>query len=83
MSTKRCTYTTIWTISQLQGAVVSLSLSPDEVDVLAGTDAGKMYRVLIADMTFVEIAAAHVTPIAAVDFGRQPEANAIADGNSQ
>jgi WD40 repeat protein len=65
-----------WTLEgecQLEGAVVSLSLSPDEVDILAGTNAGKMYRVLIADMTFVEVAASHITPVAAVDFGKRSD----------
>ena len=65
-----------WTLEgecQLQGAVVSLSLSPDEGDVLAGTTAGKMYRVLLEDMTFVEVAASHVTPIRAAAFGRRSD----------
>ena len=34
---------------------------PDEADVLAGTTAGKMYRVLLDDMSFVEVAASHAT----------------------
>jgi WD40 repeat protein len=53
----------------LNGKVVSLSLSPDEVELLVGTSSGKIYRVLTADMSVAEIAASHISPVTAVTFG--------------
>ena len=35
---------------KVRGRVVSLSMSPDGVEMLAGTDAGYVYRVLTEDL---------------------------------
>jgi len=60
-----------WTLEgevQLEGKIVSMSVSPDGIDILTGTDKGKMYRVLVQDMSFVEVASSQISPIVGVSF---------------
>ena len=61
-----------WTLegeAQFDGRVVSMSVSADNLDILVGTDAGKMYRLLIDDMSTVQLSSSHITSVVDVAFG--------------
>lgn len=51
------------------GQVVSLSLNHDSSELLAGTSAGKIYRVLTSDLSVSELASSHVSSVSCVAFG--------------
>ena len=61
-----------WTLegeAKFDGSVVSLSLSPDSIDILVGTSAGKMYRLLIDDMSTVQLNSSHINKVVDISFG--------------
>jgi WD40 repeat protein len=65
-------FDTQWAVEaevQLLGRVVSLSLSSDGLELLAGTSTGKIYQVLADDLSTREISNSHTSPVAAVAFG--------------
>jgi len=65
-----------WTLegeAQFDGRVVSMSISADNLDILVGTDAGKMYRLLIDDMSTVQLSSSHITEVADVSFGTRSD----------
>ncbi len=65
-------FDTEWAVEaevQLLGKVVSLSLSSDGVELLAGTSAGKIYQLLAGDLSAREISNSHTSPVGAVAFG--------------
>ena len=76
---------TRWSVQQevkVRGCVVSLSISPDGQELLAGTQDGKIYRVRCDDMGVSEYCSSHVAPVAATAFGSRSDifATTGADG---
>lgn len=55
------------------GQVVSLSISSDGSELLAGTSAGKSYRVLACDLSVSELSSSHIAPVMACAFGTQSD----------
>ena len=65
-----------WTLegeAQFEGRVISLSLSPDALDILVGTDAGNMYRLLIDDMSVAQLNASHINQVVDISFGARSD----------
>ncbi|EQC30761.1 hypothetical protein SDRG_11522 [Saprolegnia diclina VS20] len=59
----------------LMGAISGLSVTCDGATVLAGTSAGKLYRILASAMSVEELACSHLAPVTACVFdGHSSEA---------
>jgi len=54
---------------KVQGRVVSLSISADGTELLAGTSTGKIYKALTDDLSVMEMATSHIDAINGVAFG--------------
>lgn len=67
---------------KVRGCVVSLSMSPDGQELLAGTSEGKIYRVRSDDLGVSEHCSSHVRSVAATAFGNRSDifATTGADG---
>ena len=51
-----------------EGAIVSLSLSSDTSELLVGTSAGQIFRLLAEDFSLSHVASSHVGPVAGCAF---------------
>jgi WD40 repeat protein len=56
------------TLEFAQAAITSLSLSTDAVELISGTNNGKMYRVLTNDLSSMLLQASHTAPVTDVSF---------------
>ena len=67
--------------TSLAGKVMSVSLTPDESELIVGTSAGKMYRVRTVDLSTFEIADSHTGPVTSVAFGTRSDIFSTASGD--
>jgi len=56
------------TLEFAQAAITSLSLAADGVELIAGTNNGKMFRVLTADLSSMLLQASHIAPVTGCAF---------------
>eukprot|EP00761_Pharyngomonas_kirbyi_P013293 gb/GECH01013320.1/.p1 GENE.gb/GECH01013320.1/~~gb/GECH01013320.1/.p1 ORF type:complete len:620 (+),score=110.05 gb/GECH01013320.1/:1-1860(+) len=59
--------------TRLEGKLVSLSVSSDQTNILAGTSAGNIYLVNSQSLEFRKLSVSHVRSISAVNFGEKSE----------
>jgi WD40 repeat protein len=65
--------------AQLDGKVTSLSLSNDNKEVIVGTTAGKLYRMLCNDLSFMVHTDAHCGAVNDISFGSRSDQFACID----
>ena len=65
--------------AQLDGKVTSLTLSADKKELLAGTNLGKIYRLLSSDLSFMVHTDAHFACINDISFGGRSDVFATID----
>ncbi len=65
--------------TMLDGKVVSLSIMAGNTEMLAATDKGTQYRVLLDDLSATIISQSHTCPIVCVGFGARPDVFATGD----
>lgn len=68
--------------AQLDSKVMSVNLSNDKKELIAGTCGGKLYRVLTNDLSFLLHSDAHTGVIKDVDFGNNCDKFVSIDENS-
>ncbi len=65
--------------AQVDGKVTSLTLSSDKKELLAGTNLGKIYRLLSSDLSFMVHTDAHFSCINDISFGGRSDVFATID----
>lgn len=56
---------------KVQGKVVSLSISSDGTELIAGTSFGKVYKAMTNDLSLMEVSTSHIDSVVDVAFGSQ------------